>query len=214
MMNTHLVVGLKIKNLLLKIGLVTITFLLIQGCRDDYSITGVNSPDPGILEIYMVSDDADNFIVIAGDTITVGDGVNDSLALRIGQARAFRDSSFAVLFKGLSEYEEIDYTYNAIKQQDGKFEEFLIMRSYLPPAVYDSFKVVITANLLQLGYYYILIDMPEGEDPLMKFDDNFEIKENTITRITLQLKPFQSLIRVKDNFVFYRDIQVVNIAHR
>ena len=75
----------------------------IPGCDRDLGVTGVHSDDPGILRIYMKSADSDTSIVIAGDTITVGEGVDDFLGLTIEQGRAHVDGNFAILYKGLDE---------------------------------------------------------------------------------------------------------------
>ncbi|MFQ6113487.1 MAG: hypothetical protein ACE5NG_05275 [bacterium] len=161
----------------------------------------------------MKSADSDKFIVIAGDTAMVGDGVIDSLALTIGQGRAYTSGNFAILYKSLNEYRELSETYNILAQENGVYMEFLIFESYLPPATYDSLKIIITANYLQIGSYQIPIEMPQGVNPLMKFDQRFDINENRVTEIHLELKPFKSMVRVGDTYHFFRDIEVAEIRY-
>lgn len=191
--------------------------ILIQGCSNDYSLTGVNSPDPGILQIYLKSDDSDNYLVFAGDTVTVGSG-DDFLILSVGQGRAYRDSNFAVLYKSIDEdsidsYRERTKYFNIIEQEEDQFREFLIFETFLPQATFDSLKISISAYFLYLGYYAIPIEMPEEVSPLIKFDQNFNINEGRVTEIHLQIKPFKSLVRVMDSYHFYQEIEVLEIKY-
>jgi len=183
-----------------------------HGCSDNYDVVGVNSPNPGILRIYIKSDEADNFIVIAGDTVKTGEGENDSLALIVGQGRAYRGKDYVVLYNNLDEYLERKNTINIIKQENKQYKEYLIFETFLPPAVYDSIKISIESNYIQIGFYKIPIEMSSQFNPIIKFDNKFKIKENKITEYRLQLCPFKSLIRVGDFYQFYPNIKVINIV--
>ena len=186
---------------------------LIFACSDDYSVTGVNSPDPGIVRIYLKADDTDNKIIIAGDTLTVGEGVDDSLAVTIGQGRTYRATDFAVLFKDLDEHLERITTYNMIKQENGGFVDFLIFETHLPPSKFDSLKIDISADFLQIGFHRIPIEIPEGESTIERFDQTFEINEGRVTAIHLQIKAMSSLVRVKDTYQFFPLLEVVDIKY-
>ena len=190
-----------------------IFLISIQGCDSDLNVTGVHSDDPGRLQLYISSSDSDDFIVITGDTARVGDGINDSLALTIGQGRAYRGSDFAVLFKSLDEYREFSETYNIIEKEAGNFKKFLIFETYLPPATYDSIKVTITADYVQIGTFQIPIEMPPGVNHFLKIVRQFDMNKNRVTEIHLELKQFQSMVRIGDAYHFFRIIEVVEIKY-
>jgi len=203
--------------LLLTLAFIFALLVLFQGCSNEYNVTGIESSDPGILRIYIQSDNADTSIVVAGDTVVVGSSL-DSLDLNIGQGRAYRDTNYAVLYKSIDtdssdSYRERTKTVNIIKQNDVGYEEYLMFESYLPVATFDSLKISITARFLRIGYYQIPIEMPDSESALIRFDDNFDIHEGRVTEIHLQIKPFQSLVRVVDSFHFIQDIEVADIKY-
>ena len=203
----------------MKIGTLLTRLLLLAGslatagCDSDLGITGVHSPEPGILRIYLKSADSDSMIVIAGDTVKVGEGANDFLGLTIAQGRAHADGNFAVLFKGLDEHLELSETYNMIAQENGMYVEFLIFETYLPPATYDSLRIVINADFLLIGTFQIPIVTPSDIGPIATFVQRFSINENRITEVRLQLKPFKSLQRRGDAYHFFRDIEVSEIIN-
>ncbi len=189
--------------------LITILFF-VSGC-DTTEITGVRSPDPGTIRIFLKADDSDNFIVVAGDTATVGQGVNDSLALVIGQARAFVDEKYAVIFQTLDEYRELSDTLNILTQENNTYKRFKIFESFVPPDTYDSLGIVISATFVQVGSFQIPIEMPEDTKTLKVFDNSFQIKEDKITEIYLKIKPFESMTRFGDTFQFQRIITIESI---
>ena len=202
--------ALRLKQISIPFFLISM-MVLFGGCDDEQDPGPVRSPDPGILRVLISSDIDDTFIVVAGDTATVGDGVSDSLALIIGQARAYVDGKFALIFTELDEYRELTKTYNVIGLEQGLYKEILLYESFLSPDSYDSLGIVITADFLKIGSFQIPIAMPEGASVLFDFNDPYLIEENQVTEIRLQIKPFQSMVRVKDEFHFFRDIEVVDI---
>jgi hypothetical protein len=177
-------------------------------------VTGVNSPEPGIVQIFLKADNEDDEIVIAGDTLKVGDGISDSLAVHIGQGRSYRADDFAVLFRDLNEHLERTTTYNMVKQEEGKFVDFLIFETHLPPSKYDSLKIDISASFLQIGFQQIPIETPEGQSTIQKFEHTFEINEDRVTAIHLQIKAMSSLVRVKDTYQFFPDIEIVDTKYQ
>jgi hypothetical protein len=196
------------------IPLVVVLYLFVtSSCHNDYNVTGVNSPDPGIVQIYLKADDADDEIIIAGDTVKVGDGIDDSLTVHIGQGRAYRGEHFAVLFKNLLDHLERSETHNILKQENGTFVDFLIFETQLPPSRYDSLKIVISADFLQIGLHRVPVEMPEGEETILLFEQNFEINEGRVTAIHLQIKALSSLLRVRDTYQFFPDIEVREIKY-
>ena len=196
--------------------------MLSFSCSENYDLAGVNSPDPGILRIYIKSDDTDRDIIIAGDTLTVGEGpflvidgetIPDWLVLVVGQARAYSDTNHAVLFKGLDEYRELTNYYNIIALEDGVYKECLIFESKLPPDTYDSLKIAFSADFISIGSFQIPIETPPGTEYLQAFYKEFEIQENDTTEIHLVLKPFESMMRVKNTYQFLRLITVNKILY-
>lgn len=184
---------------------------ILPGCEENMSLTGINSENPGIVRIYMTSDETDDHIIIAGDTVWVGEGVNDSLSLLIGQARAFRDSSQAVLFNTLEDYQEFNFVYNIIKLENNHYKSYKLFESYLPAATFDSLLISIDGDWLQIGYYQFTLALPPDETPLLTFRQRFNINPGRVTEIYMELKPFQSMVRVKDTYVFLRDISINQI---
>jgi len=196
---------------------VFLQILLFLSCNSDYNLTGVNSPDPGIIRIYIKSDNTDDTINIAGDTVSVGRD-SDFFELSIGQGRAYRESNYAILYKSIHQesmdsYRELTKVLNIIERDRNTFNEFLIFESYLPPATIDSLRLSITSSFLQIGFYQIPIEMPEDMGPLVTFDQKFEIHEDRVTEIHLSIKPFQSLVRVGDSYHFHIDIEVWEIKY-
>jgi hypothetical protein len=193
---------MKLRNVHLCTGWATIACLLlaIQGCSDDYNTVGVNSPRPGILQISLGSDDADNLLVFAGDSVRTQEGSADSLALSVGQGRAYRGQDFAILYKSLADYLEVTKTINPLRMRDGKYAEHLIFETTLPPAVYDSLKIGLTADFLQIGLYQIPLSPRPGEDEFVRFAQTLRIEEGRTTRVRLMIKPLASLQRVQDSY--------------
>ena len=210
-------VGKQFKLWRLASFIILLIIFLLQACNNDLDVIGVNSPDPGVVRIYLTADETDNFIVIAGDTARVGEST-DSLSLTIGQGRAYRDTDFAVLFKTIDQgsiesYRELSRYINIIENKDGNYKEHLIFESFLPPAMYDSLKISLETSLLQIGYFRIPIEMPLETISLVKIDQKFKINESRTTEIYLRMKPFSSLRRVGDSFHFIIDIEVAEIKY-
>ena len=190
---------------------VVVLIPLLLSCSNEYDLTGVNSPEPGLLKVYIQADDAENYTVIAGDTMRIGAG--DSLALQIGAGRAYRGSDYAILYKKLSDFRETSKTVNVLQQQQYGFIENLIFETWLPPARFDSLKIYVTADFIRLGYYEIPIVTATNASSFMRFDSSFMIYEEKTTEIHLQIKPFSSLIRVGDSYHFQGKIAISQIRY-
>jgi hypothetical protein len=180
-------------------------------CSNEYDLTGVNSPEPGLLKVYIQADNAENYTIIAGDTMRVGTG--DSLALQIGAGRAYRGSDYAILYKELSDFRETSKTVNILQQQQNGFIENMIFETWLPPVRFDSLKIYIIADFIRLGYYEIPIVTATDASSFMRFDSSFIIYENKTTEIHLQIKPFSSLVRVGDSYHFRGKIAISQIRY-
>jgi hypothetical protein len=186
-------------------------FPLWLTCSSEYDLVGVNSPEPGLVKIFIQADEAENYTIIAGDTMRVVQG--DSLALQIAAGRAYRGSDYAILYKKLSDYREISKTVNVLQREQGTFAEKQIFETWLPPARYDSLKIYITADFIRLGYYEIPIVTASEASSFIRFDSSFMIYENKTTEIHLLIEPFSSLVRVGDSYHFQGKIAISRISY-
>lgn len=191
---------------------VGIAVALLGGLAWTGCSTGVEeSPDPGILRVVLQTDPADTTIEIAGQQLTVSP--SDSFGVTIFQGRAFRDTTFAILFKSIDSYREQDFVYNVLKQSGGGFEEFVIFESLIPPGMYDRLQFGVTAEFLQIGNFQIPVQLPPDARPLMDFDVAYEIESEQTTQITVRLKPLASVERFRDLFLFRRQFEVVGVSY-
>jgi hypothetical protein len=196
-------------RILFSIGL--FGFLLTQ-CSDDYNLISVNSPQPGILRIVIQSDDAEKITTIAGDTVVAGASAADSLALHAAQGRIYQGLNYAVLYKSLKDYLEITRTVNILRQENNHYLEQLLFETYLPPAVYDSLKIYLSSDFIQIGFYKIPVTMASGSD-LFLFSSKIPIYEKKVSEVCLQIKPFSSLVRVGDSYQFQGKIEIARINY-
>lgn len=184
-------------------GLVFIIF----GCN-----TGVEiSPNPGILRVTLQSDPVDTLIVIKSDTFKVSK--KDSFAVTIFQGRAYSGSNFAVLYKSKRSYKQEDVTYNIIRKEDGGYKKYIIFESYIPPFDYDRVQFGITASLLKLKNFEIPVQSPENANLFIDLYHNFQISENRVTEINVQISPFKSLRRYRDAYHFIPDLKIINVKY-
>lgn len=188
--------------------------LFAAGCSKEYKIVGVDSPGPGYLEVLIKPDPADTLLVIAGDTVRITEGGQDSLALFVSQGNAFRGQDFGSLFRNLSDYLQRTEIYNPIRKSGGTYQPIMIFHSYLPPATYDSLRFSLTADYLQIGFYQIPLAPVEGASDFVVFPQGFRIDEGRTTVITLHLKPLGSLTRVGDSYQYSWDFDLVEITNQ
>ena len=182
-----------------------IAFSLVAGCT-----TGVEeSPDAGILRVVMQSDPNDTTIESAGEVLTVSP--SDSFGVTIFQGRAFRDTTFAVLFKSLDSYREQDFVYNVLGQEGGSYREYVIFESLVPPGEYDRLQFGVTADLLRIGTFEVPVQLPPEVHPSIDIDVDFFIDSDETTEIRLSLKPLSSVTRFRDTFLFQREFEVVGV---
>jgi hypothetical protein len=188
--------------------------IIAAGCDKDYSIIGVGSPGPGYLEVFLSPDNADTVLVIAGDTVTVAEGGQDSLALAVSHGYAFKGIDFAALYKNLSDYLQKTEMYNPIQKSGGAYQPMRIFYTYLPPANYDSLRFSMTADYLQIGYYQIPLTPVEGASDFVVFTQGFHVDEGKTTVITLHFKPLGSLARVGDSYQYSWIFDSVEITYQ
>ncbi len=195
----------------IKIVLSTLIILILSFCS-----TGIDaSPDPGLLRVTLQSDPADTMIVIVKDTIYTQPG--DSMHVLIFQGKAYFDSIYSVLFQNRQEYFPRDHNYNLLKQSSGGYEKFIIFESLVPPQDYTHIQFGIRSNYLLLTYGYavggleIPVTKPADESSLQNLNHNFSVQENQITEINLRIKPFQSVSRYRDVYLFKPRIEIVSV---
>ena len=68
------------------------------------------------------------------------------------------------------------------------------------------------SDYIAIGDYTMDVALPDGESPLMMFRQGFSVEPGVITELTLTLKPLASLIRVGDQYKFFRDITVSSVV--
>jgi len=174
--------------------------------------TGVeSSPDPGILRVTLQSNPVDTFIVIINDTFTVSP--KDSFGVTVFQGKAYKDSHFAILYKTPKSYQQKDITYNIVKIENDEYKRFTIFESHVPPFDYDKIQFGITANILKLRNFEIPVQSPENANLFMDLYHNFQVSENRVTEINVQISPFESVHRFRDTYHFIPLLKIVDVKY-
>lgn len=193
-------------------GLIIFTSLLFLvigvGCD-----TGVEaSSEHGILRVNLVSDPSDTSLIIKNNTYTITEG--DSMALKVFQGKAYKDSIFAVLYKDIEAYKQEDITYNIIKRKNNEYKKYTIFESYVPPFEYHKIEIGLTSNIVRLSNFDdIKVESPNDYDVFVDLQEDFEVFENEITEINIFIKPFKSITRFKDSYRFVSEVRIVNIVY-
>ncbi len=171
------------------------------------------SPSAGFLQVFITSDNADTTINILGIDYTISE--SDSMDLLVYQGKAYDlDSNYAILYKTINSWRQEEYTYNIIdwKSMHG-YSDFQIFESHLPPMEYKSLTLGIIASVLEIGPYRIPISLPSDVDGVLSIPVDFIVSENGVTKITLSIKPFESMTRYQDSYVFDRMLEVKSIEY-
>jgi hypothetical protein len=168
-----------------------------------------DSPNPGVVRIIFQSDPADTTIIILGDTLVATE--RDFFTATVFQGRVYRDTIFALLFKDTLSYRQEDVIYNLIDMRDGQYAPMFFFGSYAPPGPYNRLQFGLTGNFLRIGSFIIPVQIPPGDELLLDIAVNFEVVENRVTEIYLQLKPLSSLVRFRDTYYFIRDVEVLGV---
>lgn len=196
--------------------------------------TGVEtSPDPGILRVSIQSNPADTFIVVKSDTFTVIG--QDSFGVKFFQGKIYNGEKYALLYKNTKSYLTEDLVFNVIKRENNSYKKIIVYESYVPPNNYDRLQIGLNAQEIRVSriytrYFYDadgnIIDskldttsitnpvrLPDDASPLMDFEHPFEVKENQITEIVLQINPLSSLQRYKDSYLFSRQVEIIDVKY-
>lgn len=191
------------------------------------------SPEPGILRVSIQSNPLDTSIVIKSDTFSVIQG--DSFGVKFFQGKVYNGENYALLYETTDSYLTEDLIFNVINRLNHSYEKVTVYESYVPPAHYDRLQVGITASEIRVSRVYTRylydadgnvigsrldtttitnpVRLPDVATPLLDFETDFEINENKITEVVLQIDPFESLERFKDAYVFNRKIRINEIIY-
>lgn len=172
-----------------------------------------DSPGAGIVRVILQSDPADTSIIILGDTVKVVEG-SDYFTTTVFQGRVYRDSLFALLYTTLNSFRQTDDSYNLLERQNGRYLPMKLFETYVPPQQYNRLEFGLTGNFVRIGGptgYVIPVLLPPGEAILLSLDIDFEVSENRVTEIVLQIKPLSSLVRYRDTYYFSRQVGLLSI---
>ncbi len=185
----------------------SVMLLIAIGCD-----TGVEvSPKPGILRITLQSDPADTSIVIVKDTVRVAEG--DSFGVAIYQGKVYNDSAFALLYVTPQAYQQQDVIYNIIKRHGGQYHKFTIYECHVPPFSYDKITFGMTPRILRLGTFEIPVKAPTDVSPFVELATQFYVEEGGVTEVELRVRPFRSVRRYRDSYLFVPDVEVVSVRN-
>lgn len=177
--------------------------------------TGVEpSPGPGTLRVTLTSDPADTSIIILSDTSEYYP--SDRMDIITSQGRAYRGEHFAQLYVDQSNQRILSDTNNVIYRENNQYLTYTIFESYVPPGPYDRLELNLAGTKLIIHVpriYEIDVLLPPGESPTMSFPINVEVKEGQVTQVDLQIKPYQSLGRYLDYYVFDRQVEVLRVTN-
>ncbi len=197
-----------------KFAKATLTLLLILGTVFYFTNCSniEKSPDPGILRITLFSDSTDTTIVIVTDTFTVG--LEDSFGVTIFQGKVYKDSAFAVLYPTLWSYKQEDIVYNLIKREGNQYMSFIIFESYVPPQDYNRIKFGIKPTVLKFSDFdEIKVESPQDSSEFIELERHFTVYENKVTEVKIQIKPFQSIYRYRDTYLFDPKMEIVDVQY-
>lgn len=204
--------------ILLTIAIFTIIAIIGINCE-----TGVeDSPLPGIIRVKLQADLSDTILVERSDTFTVNIKYPAVFMIKIFQGRIFEKQSFAVLYRTKSSYRQEDALYNILElDSTGKYKEYVIFESYIPPGNYDKIEFGVNASrddklkiiALSGKKFENSVNLPPGEKLLVEFPQDFKISENRVTQINIQISPLKSIKRYKDVYHFYRQMKITDVYY-
>ncbi|MBI4534987.1 MAG: hypothetical protein HY708_01825 [Ignavibacteriae bacterium] len=173
--------------------------------------TGVEeSPQPGIVRVTLQANPADTTIIILTDTVRVTD--QDSIDVKIFQGKVFSGVKFATIFRTITSYRSEDMIYNVLAREAGTYKTHVLYESYVPPTNYTKLQLGVTATLLKFrDVAPIPLQLRPNDPPLLDFDVEFQVSENRVTEIMLQIDPLRSLSRYRDLYYFERKMRVLGV---
>ncbi len=175
--------------------------------------TGVEpSPDPGVLRVILHGDDSDTTIVIIDETYSVD--TSDVFMVHVFEGKAYQGQKYANLFPELNQYHNPGNYYNILARDSANthYQRYKIFETYVPPGEYTKLQIGLTARELKIGQFDpIPVSLPPGDSLLVNLNFNFTVQSNRITVVDLSLKPFASVQRFKDTYLFHRIVNVQDI---
>jgi len=185
--------------------LLLLIIVVFSACSD---INNVGDPSvPGIVRVVLQADPDDTEMVILGETITVSEG--DSMAINVFQGKAWSvDDNYAILFPSVSHFFQDQLIYNVLKRENDSYLPYVVFESFVPAGKYNA----ISMGLDGLHLFIDVYNIPIGDDLILTFEGDYNVEEFTITEIIVRLKPFASMTRYRDTYVFERvaDIYTIN----
>ena len=171
------------------------------------------SPDAGFLQVFIKSDDLDTDINIFGVDYNISN--QDSMDLLVYQGKAYDlDSNYAILYKNIKSWRQEEFVYNILDWSNNEgYRSFKIYESHVPPGNYNLITVGLIASVINVGPYRIPISLPQDVDGVRPIPVNFSISERGVSRINLSIKPFVSMSRYQDTYVFDRMIEVESVEY-
>jgi len=201
-------------------------FFCLASCQ-----TGIEPPpEPGILRVTIVANALDTTIVIQSDTSRFSRW--DEFYLNISQGRVYGGVNYAPLYAdpGLSRTTAVSVNilkrewsdgtpiratdFREINTKNSRYVKHTVFESYVPPAVYDSLSLVLTAYEVLIYVpkpYMNPIQLPPGTQPQIMFPVKIAVSEGQVTQVNLEILPFKSLSRYRDAYVFSRQVRIVSI---
>ncbi|MFZ0389070.1 MAG: hypothetical protein WAN36_01320 [Calditrichia bacterium] len=196
----------KATKLILPFLLLTAAIFIALNCN-----TGIeSSPSPGILRVTLQADPADTSIVVVSDTLQVHD--NDDFSAEIYQGKVFRDSTYAILYPSLESWQQKDSTYNIILREGGEYRKFTIFESHVPPGNYNRIRFGIEGRSIKIrNFDKITVETPPNY--YVDIPVNFEIRENQVTEVNVQVSPFKYATRFRDIWLFTPEMEVAGVNY-
>jgi len=186
----------------------TIGFLILfisKGCN-----IGVEKSEyPGVIRVNLQADPTDTSITILDKTYIPD--TSSVMKVKVFEAKAYIDSCYTILLPTLDAFIDEGKSYNILEKDEGKYKKYKIYESYAPPGIYNRLQFGIVVKELEIGGYKIPIEVPEGESLIYNFDIEFAVYEYDTTEINIQIKPFKSLYRYRDSYMFNGNLEITSI---
>jgi len=171
------------------------------------------SPAPGLVRVLLKSDNTDTSINILGVDYSISE--QDSMDLLVYQGKVFNsDSNYAILFHNVKSWRQEEFIYNLLDWNSSTgYTVFKVFESHVPPGEYDMITLGLKASVMDIGPYLIPISLPEDTEGVMSLPVTFHVDEQGVTEITLSIKPFVSMSRYRDDYVFDRQVEIEDIQY-
>ncbi len=202
----------------------------VQGCRTNVE----PSPEPGVLRITLKGADSDTTIIIQSDTSRFSRW--DKFDVIVAQGRAYQGSdASAYIYNNVTSERKGSDTVNILGREwlngipitiqdttvitaaNSRFRQHVIFDSYVPPGNYTKISLSITASEMEIfvpKHYLNPVSLPPGVAPNMEFPASFTVNEQGVTEVQLEIRPYESLRRYRDQFLFERKVVVTRVTTR